>query len=341
MSRILPSRLLRWSLYTGIFFLILMSILRLIFFTWFNHLGLSWKEAGPSFLLGMRYDLRMVCVLMMVLIIFGSIIYFHPFRNGRSRTLWFWIMGLVSICFVFFYIVDFIHYAYLSQRLNASVLNYTKDAGISMMMIWESYPVVKLSLLLIAVVFIVIIAIRFLYKLASPHGPIVRPRRRLVFFLVAFLLFAAGIFGRIGQYPLRWSYAFALGNESKANLSLNPFQSFFSTLKFRSSTYDLQKTKSYYPLMVQQLGIPQPDSVHLNFARTFPARDTFNGIKANIVVVICESFSAYKSSMYGNPLNTTPFFNELCKTGFSSIAASHQPGERREEFGARLPEFLT
>jgi phosphoglycerol transferase MdoB-like AlkP superfamily enzyme len=35
----------------------------------------------------------------------------------------------------------------------------------------------------------------------------------------------------------------------------------------------------------------------------------------NIVMVICESFSAYKSSMWGNPLNTTPYFNELCKQG--------------------------
>ena len=35
----------------------------------------------------------------------------------------------------------------------------------------------------------------------------------------------------------------------------------------------------------------------------------------NVVVVICESFSAYKSSMWGNPLNTTPFFNEMCKQG--------------------------
>ncbi|HNJ58648.1 MAG TPA: LTA synthase family protein, partial [Chitinophagaceae bacterium] len=35
----------------------------------------------------------------------------------------------------------------------------------------------------------------------------------------------------------------------------------------------------------------------------------------NVVLVICESFSAYKSSMYGNPLNTTPFFAEMCKEG--------------------------
>jgi phosphoglycerol transferase MdoB-like AlkP superfamily enzyme len=315
MSRIIPSRILRWSIYTGFFFLILMSILRLSFFIWFRHLGLSWKEAGPSFLLGLRYDLRMVCVLMIALMILGSIIYFHPYRNTRTRRGWFFLLGLISTAFVLFYIIDFVHYAYLSQRLNASVLNYTKDAGISLVMVWQSYPVVKLLFLLLVLVIFIIFSLRFLYKRASPHGAIVRPQRRLVHFLIAFLLFAIGIFGRVGQYPLRWSYAFSMGNEAKANLSLNPFQSFFSTLKFRSSTYDLQKTKAYYPLMASQLGISQPDPVNLNFSRSYPANDSFPGIRPNVVIVICESFSAYKSSMWGNPLNTTPFFKELCDSG--------------------------
>jgi phosphoglycerol transferase MdoB-like AlkP superfamily enzyme len=37
--------------------------------------------------------------------------------------------------------------------------------------------------------------------------------------------------------------------------------------------------------------------------------------RPNIVLVICESFSMYKSSMSGNPLNTTPYFKQLCDSG--------------------------
>ena len=47
-----------------------------------------------------------------------------------------------------------------------------------------------------------------------------------------------GIFGNIGQYNLRWSEAFSLGNDYRANLALNPYQSFFSSLKFRNSLYN-------------------------------------------------------------------------------------------------------
>jgi len=55
--------------------------------------------------------------------------------------------------------------------------------------------------------------------------------------------------------------------------------------------------------------------MQLNFARDCGINDSLKGKQPNIVVVLCESFSAYKSSMWGNPLNTTPYFNDLCKQG--------------------------
>ena len=67
-------------------------------------------------------------------------------------------------------------------------------------------------------------------------------------------------------------------------------------------------------MMAYQLGVQQPDSNNLNFERNYLSADSTTN-KPNVVLVICESFSAYKSSMYGSPLNTTPFFNELCNNG--------------------------
>ena len=309
------SRVLRWTLYTGLFFLALMTLLRIAFFIGFKKIHLSWSNASDSFILGLRFDLRSTCVLMLVMLILGSIRLFNPFESAAAKKTWLWVLGITGFAFCFFYTVDFAHYSYLSQRLNASVLNYLQDAGISMNMVWESYPVIKLLLLLAIGTFLILFAIKYFYKRASAKPDIASKRNRVFVFIVALLLFGIGIFGRIGQYPLRWSSAFALGNESKANLSLNPFQSFFSTLKFRSSTFDLAKAKKWYPLMTEQLGIKNPDINTLNFIRSYPAKDTFNGIKPNIVLVICESFSGYKSSMWGNPLNTTPYFNEMCRNG--------------------------
>lgn len=137
-------------------------------------------------------------------------------------------------------------------------------------------------------------------------------------YVISFILLAQIVVGKIvvmpGQFPLRWSDAFTLSDDFKANLALNPFQSFFSTLSFRNSTFDIKKVKAAYPLMAASLEVQQPDSTQLNYERRYHAVDS-TGNKPNVVVVICESFSAYKSSMYGNPLNTTPYFNELCKNG--------------------------
>lgn len=309
------SRVLHWIFYTGLFFLVLMNLFRLVFFIFFKQLNLSWSEAADSFILGFRYDLRSVCVLMLVLLIFGSIRLFNPFESKSAKKVWLWILGAAGFLFCLFYVVDFAHYSYLSQRLNASVLNYLQDAGISLGMVWQSYPVIKLVLLLAVATFLIIVVLKFIFRKASAIPVDASRKSRIFIFSLAFLLMALGIFGRIGQYPLRWSNAFSLGSESKAGLSLNPFQSFFSTLRFRNFNFDLAKTKNSYPLMAEQLGLQRPDINTLSFTRSYPARDTFNGIQPNIVLVICESFSGYKSSMWGNPLNTTPYFQELCNQG--------------------------
>lgn len=214
---------------------------------------------------------------------------------------------------VFLYAVDFEHYDYVHQRLNSSVLNYLEDAKISMNMVWETYHVLILLIL-------IIICTTFLYGLINRWFNKIKPATvpdrgfsKILIGILFALVLGIGIFGRLNQYPLRWSDAFSFDDDFKANLSLNPVQSFLSTLQFRHSAYDLKKVKEYYPLMAQYLGIDQSDSTTLNYKRIFKTQPLAN--TPNIVVVICESFSAYKSSMWGNPLNTTPYFDEMSKEG--------------------------
>src|SRR5690606_14110409 len=44
------------------------------------------------------------------------------------------------------YIVDFGHYAYLGVRINATVFRFLEDAQISTDMVWQTYPVVWITL---------------------------------------------------------------------------------------------------------------------------------------------------------------------------------------------------
>ena len=185
-------------------------------------------------------------------------------------------------------------------------------------MAWQTYPIIRIALGMLLAFWVLFRVLRRLYKKTARTPYTGTAPARIGWGLLVFLFCALGIFGRVGQYPLRWSDAFDLGSDFQANLALNPFQSFFSSLSFRSSSFNLAKVKNGYPLVARYLGVSSPDSTTLSYERIVKANrgkgDTVLP-QHSVIMVICESFSAYKSSMWGNPLNTTPYFNEMCRQG--------------------------
>lgn len=307
-------KLLRWIFSVVLVFIATMTIFRFIFLWRYNPPGKAFS--GSAFIMGLRFDTKFACMIGLTILILCAVPLLNPFKNFKAKKFWNIFIPLLFIVLLFFYGADYYHYDYLHQRLNASVLNYLEDAGISFNMMWETYPLLRIALLFIV---LAVLARWFFGKLLVRYQTenSFNKRKGIGFYIIAVLLLAQCIIGKIvvkpGQFPLRWSDAYTLSDDFKANLALNPFQSFFSSLNFRG-TYDIKKVKELYPLMVKQFGVTTFDSVALNYERKVTATDTFIN-KPNVVLVICESFSAYKSSMYGNPLNTTPYFNNMCNNG--------------------------
>jgi phosphoglycerol transferase MdoB-like AlkP superfamily enzyme len=307
-------KLLRWIFSVVLVFIATMTISRFIFLWRYNPPGKAFS--GSAFIMGLRFDTKFACMIGLAILILCAFPFLNPFKNFKAKKFWNFFIPLLFIVLLFFYGADYYHYDYLHQRLNASVLNYLEDAGISFNMMWETYPLLRIALLFIV---LAVLARWFFGKLLMKYQTenSFNKRKGIGFYIIAVLLLAQCIIGKIvvkpGQFPLRWSDAYTLSDDFKANLALNPFQSFFSSLNFRG-TYDIKKVKELYPLMVKQFGVTTFDSVALNYERKITATDTFIN-KPNVVLVICESFSAYKSSMYGNPLNTTPYFNNMCVNG--------------------------
>ena len=303
--------LLRWILSVQFMFLIVMTVFRYIFYLRYNPAGKPFS--GSALLMGGRFDIKFVCILGVVMLLLCSLPFLNPLRNKTAKKLWLVLLSLIFILTVFFYAVDYFYFDYLQQRLNASILNYLNDATISLNMAMESYPVFKW---LLGIIIISLMAVYIFNRLLVKYQQqeMISKRKFSICYLFIFLLFAIGVFGKIGQFNLRWSDAFSLSDNFKANLSLNPFQSFFSTLNFKDTRPDIKKVREGYSLIAGYLQVQQPDSVHLNYERNYSFTNT-TGNQPNVVIVICESFSMYRSSMSGNPLNTTPYFNELCKHG--------------------------
>ncbi len=304
-------KLLRWIFAVVLILLLVMTISRLIIFWKFNPPGKAFS--GSAFILGFRYDARVVCIIGLVMMLLCAFPFLNPFKNFKAKIFWNILLPLVFILMVLVLAIDFYHFDYLHQRLNATILNYAEDAGISLNMMWQSYPLLKISIGIILLFILARFAFAKLLARYQQQYSFYKRKARLMY-VISFFIFGIFIFGKIGQFPLRWSDAYTLSDDFKANLALNPFQSFLSTLNFRNSTFDIKKVKAGYPMMAEYLGVTNPDSVALNYERVYTTADT-TGNKPNIVLVICESFSAYKSSMYNNPLNTTPYFNELCNNG--------------------------
>ncbi len=304
-------KLIRWLFSVVLIFLIVMTISRFIIFWTFNPPGKAFS--GSAFILGFRYDARVSCIIGLAAMLLCAIPFINPFKNPKANKFWNFLLPVTFFILVLVLAIDYYHFDYLHQRLNATVLNYLQDAGISFNMMWQSYPLLKIALGII----ILLVLVRFAFgKLLAAYQQQYSffTRQGRLLYVISFLIFGIFIFGKIGQFPLRWSDAYTLSDDFKANLALNPFQSFISTLNFRNSTFDIKKVRAGYPIIAEYLGVDERDSSSLNFKRTYSFAERA-GIKPNIVLVICESFSSYKSSMHNNPLNTTPYFNELCRNG--------------------------
>ncbi len=306
-------RLIRWVLSILLSFLVLMTIYRVIFF--FHYRGISRPFSGSAFLLGLRYDARVVAVLGLFMLLLSAVPFLNPIKNKAVHLLWNLLVGVFLLLLLIFYSADFYHYDYLKQRLNASVLNFLADAKISFGMMWETYPLLKIFFAIIVFTFLFVKWHDKTIKTISDKKPAHQKNKiNSIYYIVFVLLLSGFTFGRLGQYPLRWSDAFAFTDDFKASTSLNPFQSFFSSLQFKNSKYDIKKVNASYDIMAEYLGVPHPDTSNLNYLREVKFDSTISE-KPNVVVVICESFSAYKSSMFGNKLNATPYFNKMCNEG--------------------------
>lgn len=282
--------------------------MRVLTFFSFRPDDVSFADAIPSFLMGIRFDLRWVCILLSPILIAGSLKKFSPFQSSTHKKFWIYYLVIVSSLLLFFFGADFGHFDYVETRLNASALNFIEDFAISMSMLWQSYPLFWIFLLLSVIIYLLY---RFFHRSHAKVHTVKHPFKpmRAVWMI---LLLVIGIAGFNPAKPLMWKDAFRLGDNFRAYLALNPLENFFTTLRFRKPFADVSHAKMQFETMKQLLQLPAENQL-LDFKRN----ETFSQQprKMNVVLVICESLSMYKTSLSGNPLNATPYLQQLANEG--------------------------
>lgn len=269
-----------------------------------------------SFWLGLKYDLRWIAIVLLPIACLSVVPKLSPFSSNHARKAWTWYVALITLLLFFFFGADMGNFAYNQTRLAASSLNFAEDPAISFRMIRESYPIVWITVgLLAAVVMMMWMARKTQVRIDGKNLSIHKFAYRRRWHAAAIVLLAWFAYGFFCLQPLRWKDAYRLNDQFKTSLALNPMQSFFSTLKMRTPVFDFSKTKEYYPITANFLQLNPQTNAAYNYKRTvYPGSQSLES-QPNVVLVVCESFSMYKSSMSGNKLNATPYFNNMAKEG--------------------------
>ncbi|MCK4833861.1 MAG: LTA synthase family protein, partial [Gammaproteobacteria bacterium] len=306
-------------------FLFIQTGLRLIFWLKFNNPAdpISTNDLIWSFYLGMKFDLQASLGTLLPVLLLGWIKPLHPVYSQFGKRIWAIYISLAFILMYLVYITDAGHYAYLQLRLNATALRFLENPFISANMVWQTYPIISGGLIFL---FISAVTIFLFLKLTarinssdnvSAYWQQKRWYQNTALVLVTVIIVFSGLMAKVSWYPLRWSDAFFSTHAYSAQLASNPVIYFSNTLKNVEETYDLDAAKQAYPIMAEYLAIQPPQataSEKLNYDRhhDFPQSND----RTNVIVVILESFASYKTSLSGNPLDSTPNIAKLASEGY-------------------------
>lgn len=305
---------IQWIVKLFFIYLFIFTAFRIATVVFFKPKNLTVIELLPSFWLGLKYDLRWIAFILSPIVFFSLFLNLSPFYSDKNKKIWTIYLGIITLLVLFFYGADFGQFAYINARLNADALIFAEDPKESLQMIWQSYPVIWILIGLFGAVLMMIWMFRKTHvDIEGKNLSIHKFSYKKKWHFLAVLILGWFMYGFFTFKPLNFFRAFNLNNEFKSNLALNPLQNFFSTLRFRKPDYDT-KAKENFSTIANFLAIEKNNETNPYSRIVYPGTKVLER-QPNIVLVICESFSMYKSSMSGNVLNSTPYFNDLCKQG--------------------------
>ena len=320
---------------SGVFFMLFL-IFRGIFYFGFSELSgkglpISNDTLVRILFIGIRFDLRLALLIAMPVFSLAAL----PWVNLTTSR---WLRGLVqgytavvAIAVIAFYIVDLGHYAYLGQRMDATILRFATNLAIAGTMVWESYPLlwILLGWVLSSLGVMLLMGGLSRVTIMQPKEDTAEPARWQVgvAMLVLFLLMSGLIFGRFSTVPLRWNHAYFTGDARVTALGLNPILFFYDSFNHRRAAQETDidaqgaehKARQYYPLIADYLGVAERDAKTLNYARrqedkryaVVPPGEPL----PNVVFIMLESLGASRVGLYGNPLKPTPTLDALAESG--------------------------
>lgn len=306
---------IQWIFVLWLIYVLIFTLFRISTVVLFRPFNITFTSLLPSFWLGFRFDAKWIAMILLPIAVLSVYSKFSPFYSERNKRLWSYYLALTTLFVFFFFGADFGNFSYNHTRINASALNFAEDPVTSSKMLWESYPMVWILSALALTVFLMAKVFKKTHVQTLKRNSELNITYRKRWHALAILFLVWCLYGVFSFTPLKWKDAFVLNDNFKSYVALNPLQNFFTTLRFRKPSFEDAKAKAYFPVIANLLQLDSQSISDKDYAREALPDSKALESRPNIVLVICESFSMYKSSMSGNPLNTTPFFKSMCDSG--------------------------
>lgn len=299
-------------------------------------------DLAMSFVIGLRFDLIIVCyiILPLALFLFGH-------RGLGQRLLARWWLGITSAAVVFLGVVELDFYREFQTRLNSLVFQYIKeDPETVSKMIWNGFPVLRYLLLVLGLWLLLQLAFRTVHRLTA-HGdrPTVKELKpwigRALGSLALLLLVVGGARGSFSSGPpLRWGDAIHSEHSFANHLALNGT---FTLIKAAAAAGHSSQSKWWQKTIAadQALAVTRdmvvadtdvldlPDQQPVQRLHT-PSHGYPAGKIDNIVLIIMESFAGAYVGALGDDHQVTPEFDQLAQQGvlfnrfFANGSHTHQ-----------------
>jgi len=288
------------------------QIFRIIFYFMFlSSQDFKQGELLHSWYLGLKFDLRYTLIVLIPFALMVAISRNKVF-SGIIKKISSTYIVIVFVATLLLYLLDIGHYQYLGIRVNSSIIRFATNPLISIQMVWESYPVIWGSLFVVIFVAVINFITKRNFSNCSKNN--FKKETKLGFtwkLILSILIYAAGIYGAVAYYPLRWSQAMFTQNQNLQGFIMNPGMNIYDTYKFKDTGFDLEATKNSFSVISEYLGIEKRDT--LDFRRQI--KTIQQKTQPNIVVIMLESMGSSKMSLHGNPMLATPVMDTLAMHG--------------------------
>lgn len=288
------------KLLLGTLIVLLLARCAMLFLLWESIRTDPMLDIVNALYIGTKFDIRMVVLyLIPVALVLGIPPLERRLAQNSLRRGLISIYGLVFFVAAFIYVVDFGWYFYMNQRVDATLFEFAGNPDIAGNMVWESYPVIPITLAMLVVTAAYML---FFGHVLRTHTatPKLGWKRRAGWTAFAFVGLFLLAYGQISSnlFPLRWSNAYFSTNPNMATLALNPIQNLRDTFKSsRGTRPDMEATRDSYARVAQWLRVDHPDVQKLDFVRHVAGTPVAEQKKPlNVVVIIMESLSFPKTS---------------------------------------------